>query len=278
MNNIITDNEAIQDEDAFVFYEFLSQFMGRTLEPHKDRLLIIKPPNPSRNSEGYLVYCQINQEKIVAFKRCSDNPEFIRRELSVAKAQSVLGFPSYKVLKKDGIILRNAETNKNCKLFTGWENKTHLVIDYGIPTVMKTLREIKKEDFDMLDIFERFGKWAAFNCLLGVRDRHDANFVISRNDGSVLSVDNEEGPFDSNHQLIDIRFTAMQLKSCIQRFLIGTDEPLYKEKFRQGFVDGWTMVSASLSSLEELLTKEEFALLRNSISFDPKVICSQLFF
>lgn len=277
-NDIIIDNEKIQDEDAVCFYEFLSQFIGRKLDSGKDKIVITKPPNPSRNSKDHLVYCQINEERLVAFKRCSDNPEFIRRELATMQAQNALKFPSYKVLRVDGITLRNKETSKNCKMLSGWENKTHLVIDYGIPSMMKTLREIKKDEINMLELFENFGRWSAFNCLLGVQDRHDANFVISRKDGIMLSVDNEEGPFDSNHQLIDVKITATQLKACIQRFLGGKEEPLYKERFRKGFIEGWNAVSASVSSLEAVLTKEEFTLLQNSISFDSKVICSKLFF
>lgn len=277
MNRIITDKEEIVDSDALEFYAFLSQFISKTLDSQKDNVALTKPPNTSRNSKDYLVYCDINNERRIAFKRCSDIPEFIRRELSTAKAQRIVGFSSYKVEGIQGIVLRNKSTNRNCKILAGWEDKVFLAIDYGNLKLMKTLRSIKKDEIDMLEFFSNYGKWCAFNCLLGVRDRHDMNFVVSSINEIVYSVDNEEGPFDIQNNLVDIRLIVNQLKSGVERFFVGNDEPLYKERLRQGFVDGWNQIASKLSSLD-FFNKQEYDLLRNSIASEPEVIFRSLFY
>ena len=76
----------------------------------------MKPENPSRNSKNYLVYCQINDDRRIALKRCSDIPDFIRREITTAEAHAIVGFPSYKVIRRNGIISINKSSGKNFKL------------------------------------------------------------------------------------------------------------------------------------------------------------------
>ena len=80
-------------------------------------------------------------------------------------------------------------------------------------------------------------------------------------------MDNEEGPFDLQNNLVDIRIIVSQLKSCIERFFIDDDEPLYKNKLQQGFVDGWNLIASRLSFLS-MFNKPEQDLLRNSITSD----------
>lgn len=277
LNNIIADNEAIHDEDAVNFYEFLSLFIGKKLDPKKDRVELLKPTKKSRNSEGYLVYAQIGTDRKIAFKRCKDTPEYIRRELAVSQAQLVLKFPSYKITKVDGMTLRNEKTKKNCKIFSGWENKTFLVIDYGNPSIMKELNEINKNEIDMIEFFKKYGRWAAFNILLGVRDRHASNFVVLLIDETLYSVDNEEGPFDDKNILIDPTVIANQIKFGIARFFKDDlNESVYRENFRQGFIEGWDQIAAGFSSLN-MFNKKETDLLQNSIKFDSSSIFKRLF-
>jgi len=277
MNRIMTEkNETINDIDAIEFYKLLSQCIEQELKPTVDTIVLMKPTELSRNSKGFLIYSQINKRRRVALKRCKDYPEYVRREIAVAAAQKILGFPSYNIIKKDGIILRNQSTKKNCKILCGWENKTLLVIDHSDSNAMKTLRQLCKDEIDMLEFFYNYGKWAAFNCLFGVQDRHDKNFVISIIDQKLYSVDNEEGPF-VNDKLIDIRFLITQTKKGVQRFLGGFDEPVYVEKFRSGFIGAWNKIASNLSSLD-MFNKQEKELLRNSIAYDPEKVVKTLFY
>lgn len=161
MKNIITNDEEINDLDASDFYDFLSQFIGRRLDPNVDKITLSKPYIPTRNSKEYMIYCQIGEDRRVAFKRCSDNPEFIRRELTTAQAQAVLGFPTYKITKKEGITLRNQITGKTCKIFSGWEKKTFLVIDYGNSNLMMELKHIEQDKIEMTEFLKNYGKWAS---------------------------------------------------------------------------------------------------------------------
>ena len=277
MNKIDTNDENINDADADGFYDLLSRCTGQQLDPQKDRILLTKPSEGSRNSKDYLVYCDINNSRRVALKRCADIPGFIRRERITVEAQKALGFPSYNVIEVNGITLRNQTTDRNCKILSGWEDKKFLVIDYGNYNAMKVLRLIIPSEICLLEFFYNYGKFCAFNCLLGVRDRHDKNFVISQINEMLYSVDNEEGPFDLQDNLVDIRLIVTQLKSGIERFFGDDKEPLYKEKLRQGFVDGWRQIAAGLSSLG-MLDEKELDLLRGSIVSDPETIFGQLFY
>ncbi len=278
MNKIITDTQEIEDSDAIDFYNFLSDFTGQKLNPEKDQILLTKPPpKSSRNSDEYMVYCEVNKDRKIAFKRCFDMPDFIRREISTSQAQKKVGFSSYKVVKRDGILLRDKSNKKTCKIFSGWEKKTFLIIDCGNPNMMKELKQIKRNEIDMIEFFKKYGKWAAFNCLIGVQDRHAGNFVISLTDETVYSVDNEEGPFDSNGNQIDVRIIANQIVFGVSRFLIGdSEEPIYKQNFKQGFIDGWNQIAANLSSLD-MFYKNEKDLIRNSIIYDDEKAFNALF-
>src|SRR3989442_15956616 len=106
MNKIDTNDENINDADADGFYDLLSRCTGQQLDPQKDRILLTKPSEGSRNSKDYLVYCDINNSRRVALKRCADIPGFIRRERITVEAQKALGFPSYNVIEVNGITLR----------------------------------------------------------------------------------------------------------------------------------------------------------------------------
>lgn len=115
------------------------------------------------------------------------------------------------------------------------------------------------------------------NCLIGVRDRHAGNFVISLATETVYSVDNEEGPFDSNNNLIDVRFIANQIRTGIERFFRGDfNDPLYKQNFKQGFIEGWTQVVLGFSLLH-MFNQNEQELIRNSITNNPELVFDMLF-
>lgn len=197
MNSIITpDREEIRDDDAIEFYELMSVCIGATLDPEKNKIALEKPSDPSRNARDFLIVCKINNIRVVILKRCKDNPEYIRRELAIAIAKIEFDFPFYIILGKNGIKLRLNSKNKNCKIFSGWENKHMLVIDCDNPHFMKKMKDLSPKEVDLVSFCRDYGAWAAFNYLLGVIDRHHSNFVLCLNDNLLHSIDNEDSPFD----------------------------------------------------------------------------------
>lgn len=278
MNKIIIESskETILDDDAQNFYELISKITGRKLDKIKNALFLSKPEKPSQNSREHMIYCILDNIQRIAFKRCMDNSEFLRREKLVSKAKTLVGLPTYNLIEIRGIILRvKIDDKTNCSILRGWEDKVFLGIDYGNIHNLKPLSEVPNNSIHKETFFYQFGQWLAFNLLFGVQDRHRNNFVYSV-DGVLHSVDNEFGPFDSSGRLFSVKKLATQMK---QVYLPYTDEiaiPMQKEHLKNGFIDCWDKIAANLSNFPDL-TKRECDLLQNSIGYDSSKVFEQLF-
>jgi len=217
--------ETIVEDDAKNFYQLLSECTGKTLNPNKDTIFIHKPPWSTRNtSQNQLLLCKINDSQYVGLKRCADNPEYMRRELSVALAKQRLNFPDYNVIETRDLILRDKTTGKNYKLLCGWENVKFLVIDFGNMEQSRTFDNAQKRELQLSDIkdvprfFYDYGKWAAFNYLLGVQDVNRGNFIFFIDTQIIHSIDNEDGPFDGHGREMNVDNMITNTKQNIEKY------------------------------------------------------------
>jgi len=230
------------------FYRQISYCIGKSLDPKKDNIVITKPPWSSRSAAAHMLLCIVKENRYVALKRCVDNPEYIRREFAIAVAKTQFGFPSYNVIKIDGLILQHPTTGANCDLLKGWEHQTILLIDFGDFNKVKNLTDDPDRGLklsDMIDINKFcfvYGQWMAFNYLLGIRDRNSGNFVFFTDKQELHSVDNEEGPLDSNGNDIGGDDIIQSSKQNIQKFINDNNSSTCMSSLRLGFVDGWNKI------------------------------------
>ena len=277
MNNIITPNsENISDKDAINFYKLISTVTQLELEPKTDKIILKKPERSSQNAKKYFVLCDINKNRRVGIKRCMDNSQYLRREIIINEAKKITGFPTYSILSTKGIILQLESKEKNCIIFENWENKDLIIMDFGNPNDMKTLKELEPNTIDSWTFYYEFGRWAAFNFLLGVIDRHSSNFILSFTDGKIHSIDNELGPFDSKGNEAGPRQILVPVKQTIERFFTDTNRGVCIQNLKQGFVDGWDSIVSKLSQLT-MFNKDEMNLIQKRSVHDSKKV-SEIFF
>lgn len=277
MNRIIIEKstENIMDADAVNFYEIISICIGTTLDPTKDRIVLSLPKEQTRNSKrNHLIYCLINTDRKVALKRCSDNMDYLRAEIVIGLAKNVIDLPRYTIFRQDGIILRNKKTEKNCSILKEWGKKLFLVIDYGNPNLIKPIKNLKKEEIHLETFFYNYGKWAAFNLIFGVRDRHAANFVLNLNDNILHSVDNEEIFFDDNGNIVPARVIIKQTNFSVSRFIDDKNSLTCTAKFREGFIDCWEKIIANLSCFT-MFKGSELQLIFETAKHNPKKVVKQ---
>lgn len=277
MNRIIIEKstESIMDTDAVIFYEIISICIGTTLDSTKDRIVLSPPKEQTRNSkQNHLIYCLINRDRKVALKRCGDNRNYLRAELAISQAKNIIDLSQYRIFQQDGIILRNKKTKKNCSILKEWGKKSFLVIDYGNPNLMKPIKKLKKEEIHFETFFYSYGKWAAFNLLFGVRDRHSANFVFNINDNILHSVDNEEIFFDDNGNLVPAGIIIRQTNDSVSRFIDEKNSLICIARFREGFIDCWEKIVANLSCFT-MFKGSELQLIFEAVKHDPKIVVKQ---
>lgn len=269
--------ETVSDEDAVRFYEMISSVIGDTLSPTADTIVLMQMDKHSRSSQSHMILCKIKEDRYVVLKRCFDNLEFIRREAIIAEAKKRLGFPSYGVLPINGLSLRSFSTSESSQLTKGWGQKSILVIDYGNYKSCKNLTELPPSDIrDMEKFCFDYGKAAAFNYLLGVRDRNSGNFVYFLDTRTLHSVDNEEGPFDSNGNEIGVMDIVDATRQNIEKFIAGPNRSSYVRLLREGFQSSWDLISQQADSLN-ILQQREMSLFKKRLQDDPDRI-AMLFF
>ena len=110
--------------------------------------------------------------------------------------------------------------------------------------------------------------------MLVVRDRHPGNFLYEKSSGLVISIDNEEGPFDSLERFLSPIDIIMQMKSIINRFLALGDRNRLVSTFKSGFEAGWRSVAAKLDELT-CLTPQEIASARTLLEQDMLSVSRQ---
>ena len=277
MNKIIIENskEKILDTDSKAFYEMISRCIGKTLDFENDTIIISLPKELTRNSkQNHLIYCLINKDRKVALKRCGDSAEYLRAEVIIDKAKRVIDLPYYSIIREEGVVLRNEKTQKSCSLLKGWEKKSFLVIDYGNPSLLKPIKELKKEEIHPETFFYSYGQWAAFNLIFVVVDRHPANFVISINDNILHSVDNEEIFFDGNGKKHSAGLIIRLTKSSVSNFIDEKNSYTCIANFRKGFVDCWNKIVANLSCFT-MFKGDELEIIFETVKHDPNLIVKQ---
>lgn len=247
----------------------ISECIDKELDPEQDRILIFKPNEHTRNTQhNELLYCLINKDRKVALKRCSDNSEYLRRELVIDSAKRALNLPRYTIKQESNVSLTLINSKQNCSLLSGWENKKFLVIDYGHPNLLKPLSKLKKEEIHPETFFYSYGSWTAFNLIFGVRDRHLANFVLCISDDILHSVDNEEGFFDNHKQLVPIRVMINQTISTIRHFVDEENSIVFSTCFERGFKNTWEQIKNNISNLI-MFTESENELITEILTHDP---------
>ncbi len=267
-------DEQVQEESALSLYATISEFIGESLDPSRDSIVISKPIVRSRSADNHILLLTIKNERVLALKRCYDSPEFLRRELVIAEARRVFGFPSYLVARKHGLVLLNKNGKGNCVLVRGWEEKDIIFIDFGRVGDSKNLAQLVAESIvDMSSFLFQFGMWAAFNYLLVVRDRHPGNFVYVKSQGVILSVDNEEGPFDSQGRSMNPQDIILQMKEYLRRILPPTNKEKLVSAFKSGFEIGWTTIDQRIANLKSL-SQIEMQLTLRLLKQDFRLICN----
>jgi hypothetical protein len=265
------------DEDAERLYNLLSQVSGLTLSCTTIPVSLRKPDWGSRSSGSHMIICEIQGGRTVVLKRCADNPEYIRREVAVSQAKETLGVPSYKVVRVEGLRLRQSGTEANCTMTSGWDGKPLAAIDYGNLQNARNLNKLSIPEIGNLDMFcKDYGKWAAFNYLLVVRDRSLNNFVLFVDSQILHSVDCEDGPFGSNGAFVGADDVVMSTKQTIEKFITGNDRQARVAKLREGFVEGWSAITDRLDSLV-MLTPSELALTKQLSGQDVNGLSESLF-
>jgi hypothetical protein len=262
-------SEPVTDEDAVAFYSRISEVIGISLDPTKDKLIIKIPPWNSRNSVNYARVCDLDTERRVCLKRCSDSAEFLRREILIHQAKQVAGFPYYNMTQSRGVLLRVAATGRNCTLLAGWEDKDTLFIDYGNPKVSESMATLQYGSIaDPAKFCYSYGRWCAFDYLFGVRDRNPGNFVYFKDSGVLHSVDNEEGPFSFDGRFIGVEDILIQTKQNIEHLINGTRRDELLGQLRLGFVKAYYSIGKNASQFG-MLNEREQGLLTTLLKSDP---------
>lgn len=274
MNKIITpDSETISDDNAKSFYKLISDGTGFDLSPETDILELSFYNDRSQNAnKKLLIICEINKKYKVGIKRCMDVPDYHRREKIISEAKDLLAFPNYKMLDIRGIVLHTVKSQQS-KIFSGWEDKQILVIDFG-----KNLDRVTLKDLTIGIPLEKFcinfGKWTAFNYLLGVIDRHDRNFLYSFSTDEIHSIDNEI--YQIANKPVGSRQIFNPPKKVIKKFLAAGNYEQLSLFLRQGFIEGWDCVIANISNMS-ILNSQEISVLRQKSSLNSGIIFNKFF-
>jgi hypothetical protein len=204
-----------------------------------------------------------------------DNSEFLRRELLVAEARSKSGFNHYNVQRSTSLVLRDSTTRSNFEIVRGWESSTYLAIDAG-DLFSKQLFELNQAEIASEGFLQQFGEWAAFNYLLGIRDRHSKNFVYFPLSSKLISIDNEFGPYDANGRLENLEHIVMDMNNCIKNHIPRPKLENCLDILRNGFQAGWKKVRNAAPGFS-LLNENEQNLLNEHFSYDPSVVARAFF-
>jgi hypothetical protein len=262
-------SELVTDEDAIAFYSRISEVIGASLDPTKDKLTIKMPTWNSRNSVNYARVCDLDTERRVCLKRCSDSAEFLRREILIHQVKQVAGFPYYNITQSHGVLLRVTAAGRNCTLLAGWEEKDTLLIDYGNPKVSESMTTLQFSSIaDPAKFCYSYGRWCAFNYLFGVRDRNPGNFVYFKDTGTLHSVDSEEGQFSFDGRFFGVEDILIQTKQNIEHLINGTRRDEWLCELRHGFVEAYYSIGEKTSQFR-MLNQREQRLLTELLKSDP---------
>lgn len=278
----LTDVRQVADDfDVGNFYSILTSVIGTRLELPRDRTLLLRPfeTKPAQESQnaysGNLIHCIINLSRDVILKRCMENSEYLRRELLVAEARAKSGFNHYNVQRATNLVLRDSNSRSNFEIVRGWESSTYLAIDAG-DLFSKQLSELSQAEIASERFLQQFGEWAAFNYLLGIRDRHSRNFVYFPLSSKLISIDNEFGPFDTNGRLENLENIVIDMNNCIKNYI---PRPLLEaclETLKHSFQHGWESVRNAAPGFTSLNTNER-DLLKEHFAYDPSVVANAFF-
>ncbi|AJM92483.1 hypothetical protein [Nitrosopumilus piranensis] len=265
-------------QDHVDFYNLVSNFMGVFLDPMEDNIEFKMLDQPCRCGPMHMLLAIINQKKCIAFKRCWDNDRWIRQELIVADAKKKLDFPYYKIMKINGLKIKHVWPNFDVRKIREFYSLDTLMIDFGNYNSCKNFTNLCIGNIKNLDNFcYDYGRWAAFNYLLGVNDRKEENFIFDIDNQVLHSVDNEEGPLEPNrrHQ-IGTSNILIKTQRNISKFIEGKDKKELVACLQRGFLDGFYQVSKNLSLLH-MFTENERQLMYQKASVPPRIISETLF-
>ena len=169
---VLNRNSELLLEDVKSLFVSISECVGRKLDPSIDSIHMSKPDDwLTRSSARHILRCKISEDRYVMLKRCSDNPDFIRREEIVAQAKSKLNWdPNYSVVKIQEMKLRNSSNGKSFEPLKDWNNKTILVVDIGNYKLAQNLTKLNLGDIKDLGWFcFSYGRWGhSIACLVCV--------------------------------------------------------------------------------------------------------------
>lgn len=255
----------------------LSEVIGEQIDPASTKVSLARPDKGSRSAAAHLLLCRIGNDRVVGLKRCYDNPEFIRRELVVAEAKKLVSLPRYGVNALCGIKLDGTSGVANWELAAGWEDKMVLLIDYGKYGYAKNFVELNPAEIkDAKNFCRQYGGWAAFNFLLGVNDRNEGNFVLFTDSQTLHSVDNEDGPYDSNGNEASPMAIIDAMRQHFQKLTVAAAKAECAEAGKTGFMETWKEISNAVGSLA-FLEGRELSLTRARLGLNPADVIALFF-
>ncbi len=213
----------------------------------------------SRSQAKDLLLLQLDGH-IVALKRCAGNPLYVRREVVVHHLRLLCSMKDYAVRKLRGIRLRASGADVNCPPLQGWESSELVLIDFGKVGSRKNFYDLFPNEIGNLEsFFDQYGRWCAFNYVIGAGDRHPRNFVYDIEAGVVYSVDNEESPVDAaSGKFPPFDRHVHTFRQSAQKFIPAEDEPKRRitAAFERGFLECWNLIRQRVNTAEIALDVE----------------------
>ncbi len=216
-------------------------------------LRIRKPAVQSRSANSNLLLLLDLGGHLAGVKRCAGSPLYVRREAIVHRLRVLGGMEDYPVRMLSGIILRSTATRSNCQPFDGWENSELVLMDFGADNSRRNFYDLSVDDIgDIGSFFEQYGKWCAFDYIIGAKDRHPRNYIYDLSDHFVYSVDNEERPYDANFNFISFDSELSNFRSNVQKFMPPMPDPRKEviTRFGRGLVNCWTEIKGKLGAID----------------------------
>jgi hypothetical protein len=160
----------------------------------------------------------------------------------------------YPVKKLNGFKIRSAASGSNCQPFSGWESSDLVLLDFGQENMRKNFFDlvVVEEISNITDFFEQYGRWCAFDYIVGTKDRHLRNYVFDKSDGSVYSVDNEERPYDASLNFAPFDSELRNFNANVQKFLPPVPESKRAAivEFGRGFLNCWTEIARRFAAID----------------------------
>jgi hypothetical protein len=142
----------------------------------------------------------------------------------------------------------------------------------------KNMHELSPSEIkDIKSFCYAYGRWAAFNYILTVRDGHAGNFIFFTDSQILHSVDNEEGPFDSNGIDGGVLDIVVATRQNIEKFIAGDKREERVIHLRKGFREGCQQIAKQHQKLD-MFQPREYDLIRKRLEDAPPALDNSYFY